>query len=110
MNILTDFNDLGTPAFTGRDYFRFIGFSRRDTRQNNSSINVQAQNPLNVFQGNRALNIESQFGALNTSWSVNNKLDISSFAIVSKTQSILAVRAEEPLWIILILRKRIIEV
>ncbi|ARN72085.1 hypothetical protein BST91_10695 [Nonlabens tegetincola] len=84
MNILTDFNDLGTPAFTGRDYFRFIGFSRRDTRQNNSSINVQAQNPLNVFQGNRALNIESQFGALNTSWSVNNKLDISSFAIVSK--------------------------
>ena len=83
VNILTDLNNLGVPAFTGRDYFRFVGFNRRDTRQNNSSINVQPNNPLNLFQGNRALEIESQFAALNASWKVSDKLDASGFAIVS---------------------------
>lgn len=83
VNILTDFNNLGVPAFTGRDYFRFVGFSRRDTRQNNSSINVQPNNPLNLFQGNRALEIESQFGAINASWAASDKLDVNGFAIVS---------------------------
>jgi hypothetical protein len=87
VNILTDFNNLGVPAFTGRDYFRFVGFRNFDTRQNNASINVNSQSSFNPFQSNRALSIDSKFGAINTSWSVNDKLDLSAFAILSGTQT-----------------------
>ncbi|MEP5131589.1 TonB-dependent receptor, partial [Nonlabens ulvanivorans] len=85
VNILTDFNNLGTPAFTGRDYFRFIGFNRRDTRQNNASINVNAASTFNAFATNRALSIDSKFLAGNASWKVSDKLDMSAFAILSST-------------------------
>lgn len=85
VNILTDLNNLGEPAFTGRDYFRFVGFGRRDTRQNNSSINVQPNNSLS-FQNNRALEIESKFAAINASWAASDKLDLSGFAIVSNNK------------------------
>lgn len=87
VNILTDFNNLGTPAFTGRDYFRFIGFNRRDTRQNNASINVNAASTFNAFATNRALSIDSKFLAGNASWKVSDKLDMSAFAILSSTDT-----------------------
>ncbi|WOI21995.1 TonB-dependent receptor [Nonlabens ulvanivorans] len=87
VNILTDFNNLGTPAFTGRDYFRFIGFNRRDTRQNNASINVNAASTFSAFATNRALSIDSKFLAGNASWKVSDKLDMSAFAILSSTDT-----------------------
>jgi hypothetical protein len=87
INILTDFNNLGTPAFTGRDYFRFVGFRRFDTRQNNSSINVDAASTFSPFATNRALSIDSKFAAANASWKVNDKLDMSGFAIFSSSDT-----------------------
>ncbi|GAK76806.1 hypothetical protein JCM19296_2406 [Nonlabens ulvanivorans] len=87
VNILTDFNNLGVPAFTGRDYFRFVGFGRRDTRQNNASINVGSASSFNAFATNRALSIDSRFLAGNASWKVNDKLDMSAFAILSSNDT-----------------------
>ncbi|MDP5101609.1 MAG: outer membrane beta-barrel family protein, partial [Nonlabens sp.] len=87
VNILTDFNNLGVPAFTGRDYFRFVGFRNFDTRQNNASINVDAASTFSAFATNRAQSIDSKFGAFNASWKVNSKLDMSAFAIFSGTQT-----------------------
>lgn len=87
VNILTDFNNLGVPAFTGRDYFRFVGFGRRDTRQNNASLNVSPASTFSPFPSNRALSIDSKFLAGNASWKVNDKLDMSAFAILSSSDT-----------------------
>lgn len=87
INILTDFNNLGVPAFTGRDYFRFLGFRNNDTRQNNASINIQPASSFNAGGSNRALSVDSKFGAINTSWTVNENLDVNAFAILSGTQT-----------------------
>lgn len=87
VNILTDFNNLGVPAFTGRDFRRFTGFRNFDTRQNNASINVDVAGTFNANATNRAQSIDSKFGAINASWKVNDKLDLSGFAILSGTQT-----------------------
>ncbi len=87
INVLTDVNNLGRPAFTGRDYFRFVGFRNFDTRQNNSSIGVDAASTFSAFGSNRALSIDSKFAAANASWAVNDKLDLSGFAILSSSDT-----------------------
>ncbi|MGJ8683576.1 MAG: carboxypeptidase regulatory-like domain-containing protein [Nonlabens sp.] len=87
VNILTDFNNLGVPAFTGRDFRRFTGFGRRDTRQNNASINVSQASSFNGSSTNNALSIDSKFLAGNASWKVSDKLDMSAFAILSSTDT-----------------------
>lgn len=87
VNILTDINNLGVPSFTGRDYFRFLGFRNNDTRQNNASIDIQPASTFNAGGSNRALSVDSKFGAINTSWKVNEKLDLSAFAILAGTQT-----------------------
>lgn len=87
VNIITDLNNLGVPAFTGRDYFRFLGFRNFDTRQNNASIDIQPVSSFGAAGSNRALSVDSKFGAINTSWKVNEKLDLSAFAILSGTQT-----------------------
>lgn len=87
INILTDFNNLGVPAFTGRDFRRFTGFTNRDTRQNNASINVGQASTFNGGATNRALSIDSRFLAGNASWKVSDKLDMSAFAILSSSDT-----------------------
>ena len=87
VNILTDFNNLGVPAFTGRDFRRFTGFSSRDTRQNNASINVSQASSFNGSSTSNALSIDSRFLAGNASWKVSDKLDMSAFAILSSSDT-----------------------
>ncbi len=82
MNILTDLNNVGVPAFTGRDYFRFVGFNRNNTDDSGGNISTGADNGLSLGVGN-VTDIETKFGAVNTSYSVNDKLDLKAFAIVS---------------------------
>ncbi len=87
VNVLTDFNNLGVPAFSGRDFRRFTGFGRGDTRQNNASINVSQASTFNGSATNRALSIDSKFLAGNASWKVSDKLDMSAFAILSSSDT-----------------------
>ncbi|WP_213521036.1 carboxypeptidase-like regulatory domain-containing protein [Nonlabens sp.] len=88
INILTDFNNLGLQSFTFREYLRFTGFNRGNTRASGSSINVGvgAGGILNL-QANRAKEIESKFGAFNGSWQVNKALSLDGFAIFSSTDT-----------------------
>lgn len=88
INILTDFNNLGLQSFTFREYLRFTGFNRGNTRSTGSSINVGvgAGGILNL-QANRAKEIESKFGAFNGSWQANKKLSFDGFAIFSSTDT-----------------------
>jgi hypothetical protein len=87
VNILTDLNNLGEPAFTGRDYFRFTGVRRGNTRGNNASINVGTASSFSPIQNTRATNVESKFAALNTIWNASPKLDIKAFAIFADTET-----------------------
>jgi hypothetical protein len=82
MNILTDLNNIGVPAFTSRDYFRFVGFNFSNTIGSGVNVATGANNGLNLNVGN-VTDIETRFGAINTSYSVNDKLDLKAFAIVS---------------------------
>ena len=88
INILTDFNNLGLQSFTFREYLRFTGFNRGNTRASGSTINVGvgAGGILNL-QANRAKEIESKFGAFNGSWQANKKLSFDGFAIFSSTDT-----------------------
>ena len=88
INILTDFNNLGLQSFTFREYLRFTGFNRGNTRASGSTINVGvgAGGILNL-QANRAKEIESKFGAFNGSWQVNKALSLDGFAIFSSTDT-----------------------
>ncbi|MEN8897918.1 MAG: carboxypeptidase-like regulatory domain-containing protein [Nonlabens sp.] len=88
INILTDFNNLGLQSFTFREYLRFTGFNRGNTRASGSTINVGvgAGGILNL-QANRAKEIESKFGAFNGSWQVNKALSLDGFAIFSSVDT-----------------------
>ena len=88
LNILTDFNNLGLQSFTFQEYRRFVGFNRSNTRSTGSSIDIGtgAGGLLNL-QANRAKEIESKFGAFNGSWTVNKKLSLDAFAILSSVDT-----------------------
>ncbi len=91
INIIGDFNNLGEVAFTRRDYFNFSGGFQLPSRQSGTNIDL-GNNDLGFLslQNNRAADIETQFGAVNFSYSPTKTLDLSGFAIYSgnKTQII----------------------
>ncbi len=88
INILTDFNNIGLPAFTFRDYFRFTGRNFSNTRNTGASINTDASaGGFTGFQQNRAVNIESKFGAFNGSYKASKSLDVNGFVIFSSTDT-----------------------
>jgi len=88
VNILADFNNIGEAPFTRRDYFRFTGGLRGALSGNGTSFNV-ASDGLGFLttQNNRALEIKSNFGALNFSAAPNKGLDLNGFAIVNDSET-----------------------
>ncbi|WP_194851875.1 carboxypeptidase regulatory-like domain-containing protein [Nonlabens antarcticus] len=88
INVLTDFNNLGLPAFTFSDYRRFTGGRRGNTRQAGTDINAGiGAGGLGAFGNNQALNVESKFAALNASVKASKSLDFNGFAIFSSTDT-----------------------
>lgn len=88
-NIIGDVNNIGQPAFTFRDYFRFTGGFKNISQRSGSSIRVATDDiGFSMIQGNRAEEITSRFGAANFSYNPNKKWSISGFAIGNQTQTI----------------------
>lgn len=89
VNILADFNNINEAPFTRRDYFRFTGGLRGGMSSNGTTFNV-ASDGLGFLttQNNRALQIDSNFGAVNFSVAPKTSIDLNGFAIVngSKTE------------------------
>lgn len=83
VNVITDANNLGEIAFSRRDYFNFGGGFNRAPSQNNGTNISLGNNGLGFLnlQNDRAKEINSRFGAANFSYSPNDKLDITGFAI-----------------------------
>ncbi len=87
LNFIGDLNNTGEPALTGRDLRNFGGGFQAPSRGTGTSLNLGTGglNFLNL-DNNQAENIESKLGATNFSYSPNDALDLSGFAIFNSTR------------------------
>lgn len=86
INIITDMNNTGEVPFTFRDYMNFTGGMRRMSA--GTSLGSSSGNSgLSMLKNNKAQEIETKFAAVNYSYAVNDKTDISAFGIYSKTDT-----------------------
>lgn len=84
LNFIGDLNNVGMPAFTMRDYFRFSGgFRSMGGRGTGSSFSVA--NDIGIPMGNNDRNVEisSEFGALNLTLNPNTAWALNFFGIVN---------------------------
>lgn len=92
INFIGDLNNIGEPAFTQQDYFRFSGgFSNINPRAGTRVL--MGQNPGGdlgfAFGGaNRVKEITSRFGAANFSFNPSKKWTVSGFFIANETQTL----------------------
>lgn len=90
INVLTDFNNTGEPPFTRQDFSRFTGGLRSGPRESGTNVNVSDGGlSFTTTQNNRALQINSNFGALNFSHSPNEKFSFGGFGIVNNSETII---------------------
>ncbi|MEI6865702.1 TonB-dependent receptor [Flavicella sp.] len=88
INVLTDFNNIGSVPFSNRDYYRFTGGLRSLSSRGGTSLNISDNTVgLSTTQNNRAYELSSQFGAANFSHNPNEKTTFSGFGIYSGTQT-----------------------
>ena len=86
INIITDMNNTGEVPFTFRDYMNFTGGMRRmssGTVLGSSSGGAG----LSMLKNNKAQEIETKFAAVNYSYAINDKTDVSAFGIYSNTDT-----------------------
>lgn len=85
-NFIGDANNIGRPAFTPRDYFRFTGGFRGMNSKSGSVLRIANDMGGSMQQTNRSVEYESQFGALNFSYNPSKPWTISGFMIASNTE------------------------
>jgi len=86
LNFIGDLNNTGEVALTQRDIRGFGGGFRPPSRDSGSSINL-GDNSLNFLTNQEdALEIESKLATGNFSYSPNQALDISGFAIFNSSR------------------------
>jgi len=90
LNFLGNSNDIGEPALSRRDFFRFSGGFNNLNQQTGTSINISSDGAgLGNLQNNRAKFIDAKLGAFNFTNNINEKLEISGFAIFAETENII---------------------
>ncbi|MEN8187495.1 MAG: carboxypeptidase-like regulatory domain-containing protein [Bacteroidota bacterium] len=88
VNVLADFNNIGEPPFTRRDYFRFTGGLRGAMHGSGSSFNISSSDlGFTMAQNNRAQEIVSNFGAVNFSLTPKESLVLNGFSIVNDSDT-----------------------
>jgi hypothetical protein len=87
-NVIGDINNIGRPAFTFRDYFRFTGGFKNLAQRAGSNLQV-ANDDLGfaIAQTARSKEVTSRFGAANFSYNPSKKLTFSGFAIGNQSIS-----------------------
>lgn len=86
INFIGDLNNLGEVALSRRDIRGFGGGFRTPSRSSGTDINL-GDNSLNFLTSqNNALEIESQLGSMNFSYSPKSTLDFSGFAIFNSSR------------------------
>jgi len=95
MSFLGNSNNIGEPALSRRDLFRFGGGFNNLNAQSGTSINISSDGAgITNLQNNRAKSVDANLGAYNFTHSPNDKWELSGFAILSKTKNILEEKVE----------------
>lgn len=88
VNVLADFNNIGEPPFTRRDYFRFTGGLRGSMMGSGTTFNVSSSDlGFTTAQNNRAQEIVSNFGAVNFSLTPKESMVFNGFSIVNDSET-----------------------
>ena len=81
-SVLGNSNDVGSPALSRRDFYRFSGGFNNLNSRAGTSINISSDLAgIGSLQNNRAKLIESEFGAANFSVNNDKGLEISGFSV-----------------------------
>ena len=90
MSFLGNSNNIGEPALSRRDLFRFGGGFNNLNAQSGTSINISSDGAgITNLQNNRAKSADANLAAYNFTHSPNDKWELSGFAILSKTKNVL---------------------
>ncbi len=87
INILADLNNTGDVPFTIRDYFKFTGGFKNLGSKRGTSFNISDDLGLSFTQNDMAKEVQTAFGAVNLSHTINTALDVTGFAIYSDTET-----------------------
>ena len=86
LNFIGDLNNTGEASLTRQDIRGFGGGFRAPSQSSGTNLNL-GSNALNFLtQENNALEVENKLGATNFSYSPNQALDISGFAIYNSSR------------------------
>jgi hypothetical protein len=95
MSFLGNSNNIGEPALSRRDLFRFGGGFNNLNAQSGTSINISSDGAgITNLQNNRAKSADANLAAYNFTHSPSDKWELSGFAILSKTKNILEEKVE----------------
>jgi len=83
VNVIADVNNVGQPAFTMRDYFRFTGGFRGMGGKSGSNLMVGQDIGIPMGNSDRNVEITSQFGAMNFNFNPNKAWTINGFVIAN---------------------------
>jgi hypothetical protein len=88
INVIGDLNNIGEQAFTRRDYWNFSGGFNRPSGKSGTNISLGNNNlSFLQLQNNRAKDINTEFIAINSSFSPSKKLDYSAFLILTNSET-----------------------
>ena len=87
INVIGDLNNIGEQAFTQRDYWNFSGGFKKPSGKSGTNISLGNNNlGFLQLQNNRAKEINTEFAAINASYSPNKKTDYSGFLILTNSE------------------------
>ena len=88
INVIGDLNNIGEQAFTRRDYWNFSGGFNRPSGKSGTNISLGNNNlSFLQLQNNRAKDINTEFVAINSSYSPDKKVDYSAFLILTNSET-----------------------
>lgn len=89
VNVISNFNNIGEVPFSIRDFFRLTGGARNTIARSGTNIGLSANSlGISTTQNNRALEIDSKFGAVNLTQEITKKWNVSGFGVVSSNKTI----------------------
>jgi len=93
LNVIGNLNNTREQVFTYEQYFNFKGGLNSVFNQGNTSFDSSNDDFSQFLESADVVESQRQFGALNISQEVNNKLNISAYGIFSKTKEETLVQA-----------------
>ncbi|MDO9260828.1 MAG: carboxypeptidase-like regulatory domain-containing protein [Flavobacteriaceae bacterium] len=88
VNLLFDANNIGAVPFTMQDYFRFTGGMRGINRGGGTTLQISSNDlGFSMTRDNRALEIDTKFGAFNFSYNPIKTWTLSGFSILNDTKT-----------------------